>query len=417
MTDTAPPWLAVARKLDGVKEFSGAADNPVILDFAKAIGEIFTDMKAYSALYRHDATAWCGLFAAYCMASVGYRPPFGNGDLNRFLWAQSWAKWGTKLDKPKFGCVMVFTRTGGGHVAFYEREDEGHYYVRGGNQADAVNVARFPKTSLIAAVWPKEAPVYVKPEPTQRPEPPEFSAYKPDYAKKWGDMAIDPGKVGSLDAIASKLLKSKHVYQDVEKKTGVPWWFIAVLHNRESSGSFAGVLHNGDDIIGTGRLTYRVPKGRGPFSTWADAAVDALRLKGLQDVKHWTVERVAYEAERYNGFGYRKKGVPSAYLWSFSSIYKGGKYVADGVWSSSARDAQAGVMPLLKRMMALDPTIKFASSSAVPAVVKDNVPGTAAGGLVWSMMAWLGANPLVALGVAVAVAVGVYLIMRKIRSV
>jgi len=157
MADTVPPWLLTMRSISGVREAPGAADNPVILRWAQEIGERFPQMKAYSALYKHDAIAWCGLTVAYCMAGAGIEPPFGVADTEKYLWAKAWAKWGKKLDKPIPGCVMVFTRTGGGHVAILERESPTHYIVRGGNQSDAVNEAAMPKASLVAAVWPPGA--------------------------------------------------------------------------------------------------------------------------------------------------------------------------------------------------------------------------------------------------------------------
>lgn len=196
--------------------------------------------------------------------------------------------------------------------------------------------------------------------------PAKFADIADDYAEQWAQMQIEPGKVPVLDAIARKLIGKKPVYQKVEARLGVPWFFIAILHNRESSANFAGVLHNGEHIIGTGRKTRLVPAGRGPFASWEEAAIDALTMKGLHRIADWSIERVCYEGERFNGWGYRNKGVPSAYLWSFSNIYKGGKYVADHVWSSSARDQQAGIMPLLKRMMVLDPSIGFAGSAKKP---------------------------------------------------
>ena len=57
----------------------------------------------------------------------------------------------------------------------------------------------------------------------------------------------------------------------------------------------------------------------------------------LDQVKVWSVERMLYECEKYNGWGYLKRG-PSPYLWSWTNIYRGGKYVEDGVYSASAWD-------------------------------------------------------------------------------
>lgn len=204
--------------------------------------------------------------------------------------------------------------------------------------------------------------------------PPTFELLRPRYTRFWRDMV--PQQVGVIDSAAAKLMRSKSRYEKVGKQLGIPWWWIAICHNRESGGDFRGVLHNGEHIIGTGAKTRLVPAGRGPFSTWESAAVDALKLKGLQNIRDWSVERVCYEAERFNGFGYYWHGVPSAYLWSYSNIYLGGKYVSDGVWSPTARDGQLGVMPLLKRMMVLDPTIqfgRFTPGAAAPEVIATTV--------------------------------------------
>ncbi len=189
---------------------------------------------------------------------------------------------------------------------------------------------------------------------------PSFAARRAIYARQWADMKIE-GPVSVIDKPAWTLVANKARYQAVADKVGVPWFFIAVCHWREASGSFAGVLHNGEKIIGRGVKTKLVPKGRGPFDSWEEAAIDALSIPphDMSKVRIDSIERFAYECEKWNGFGYYFNGVPSAYLWSHSNIYQGGKYVADGVWDPHALDAQIGVMPLLKRMMVLDASIGF----------------------------------------------------------
>lgn len=189
---------------------------------------------------------------------------------------------------------------------------------------------------------------------------PTFEKMKPRYTKWWAEMRIDPDLQPAIDKVAKAIVATRKArYVAVERMTGVPWWWIAAAHHREASGSFDGVLHNGEKILGTGRKTKLVPAGRGPFATWEESAVDALKIKGLDKIKDWTIERAAYELERFNGWGYFFRGVPSAYLWSFSNIYLGGKYIADGVWSATTFDKQMGVMPLLRRLAAIDATVAF----------------------------------------------------------
>ena len=56
------------------------------------------------------------------MAKANIRPPFGGTDTDRFLWARSWADDPdyTVLKTPRLGCIVVLTRSGGGHVTVYE---------------------------------------------------------------------------------------------------------------------------------------------------------------------------------------------------------------------------------------------------------------------------------------------------------
>lgn len=178
---------------------------------------------------------------------------------------------------------------------------------------------------------------------------PKFEALKAEYARFWAGMIIR--REAEAVAAAARLYKSRDIYQAVEKSCGVPWMVVAILHMREASGDFRGILHNGEDIIGTGKLTRLVPKGRGPFDTWAESADDALRMKGLDKIVDWTIERICYVAETYNGPGYRNRGVPSAYLWAGSNNYVSGKYVADHKWDPEAVDKQLGAMVVYKALL------------------------------------------------------------------
>lgn len=152
-----------------------------------------------------------------------------------------------------------------------------------------------------------------------------------------------------IERQAAKIRANRDRYESVAAKTGVPWDVIAVIHYRESSGDFAGVLHNGQKIIGTGRKTTLVPKGRGPFSTWESAAVDALMncAPYAGKNKDWSTANTLEVLERYNGLGYRKKGLPSPYLWAGTDQYVKGKYVADGKFDPNHVDTQLGVAAIL----------------------------------------------------------------------
>lgn len=172
---------------------------------------------------------------------------------------------------------------------------------------------------------------------------------KNEYAELWHNMEIKQDKLGAIQEAANKIVSNKDKYLPLQEKTGVPWYFIGLVHLRESNCNFNTHLHNGDPL--TAR-TVHVPrgypkKGTLPF-TFEYSAEDALRLMKYDQIKDWNVERIAYCFEKYNGFGYRSKRVNSPYLWAGTNNYTRGKYIRDGVFSANVVDSQLGVMPILK---------------------------------------------------------------------
>ena len=166
--------------------------------------------------------------------------------------------------------------------------------------------------------------------------------------------SYDGRYLGKIDSAAKTIQANKDKYMRVAEKTNVPWQLIWAIHYREASFNFKTALHNGDEIIGNGRKTYRVPKWRGPFSTWEEAAIDAINMKwgmGTSEVstKEHLAKSAAY-AETYNWHGYRNKGKVSPYVWWGTEYYGGGRYVADHKYDPNSWDQRPGVMPILFRM-------------------------------------------------------------------
>lgn len=172
--------------------------------------------------------------------------------------------------------------------------------------------------------------------------------FDPEYMTNWIEAKIDPERRWEVLAACRKILANKDKYLAVEKKTKVPWDIIACLHYRESSLDFKSVLHNGEKIIGTDKKTKFVPKGKGPFKTWEESAIDALLEKKYLFPKVWTIETELKFSEAFNGFGYRKKGLLSPYVWAGTNRHsERGKYVADGKFDPNALEKQLGVVALL----------------------------------------------------------------------
>ncbi len=186
---------------------------------------------------------------------------------------------------------------------------------------------------------------------------PTFDTRRAEYAALWTSMEIKPSKSGDIDATASRILANKARYKEVESGTGVPWFVIGMIHAMEAGLNFATHLHNGDSLQ---RRTVQVPKGRPvagqPPFTWKDSAIDAIQYDGLDKVKDWSIERICFELEKYNGWGtyLYHPDVSTPYLWSGTNHYVRGKYIADGKWSSTAISGQSGAMPILKKIIERD---------------------------------------------------------------
>jgi lysozyme family protein len=148
-------------------------------------------------------------------------------------------------------------------------------------------------------------------------------------------------------------LPEKTKYEAVARAVKAPWFFVAAIHNMESGLRMDRHLHNGDPLTARTKQVpaNRPPTGNPPFS-WQESAVDALKLRKIDAVSTWNLERILYELEGYNGWGYRlyHQHVKSPYLWSFSNHYTRGKYVADGTWSDTARSQQCGAAVIIRRL-------------------------------------------------------------------
>lgn len=195
---------------------------------------------------------------------------------------------------------------------------------------------------------------------------PTFDETRTGYGNLWRRATVRPECHADAKAVAERALRDRARYQAIESKTGVPWFWIACIHDRESGGDFRGVLHNGEHIIGTGRKTSLVPAGRGPFATWEEAAIDALTFDKVAAIRDWSIERCLYQFEAYNGWGYTTRGVNSPYVWAGTSLQEPGKFTSDRHFDPSAMDTQLGCAAVLKLLAELDADV--ASRVSAPAL-------------------------------------------------
>lgn len=228
---------------------------------------------------------------------------------------------------------------------------------------------------------------------------------------RWDACHISADKGPAFKVVADRLTEAGAFsrYKNVEKLTGVPWWFIAVVHQREASQSWNAQLGQGDPL---NKKSTHEPKGRGPFKTWEDGAVDALVNCPPYAAKNkdWSIGGALAKLEEYNGLGYANKDLPSPYLWAGTDQYTKGKYVADNKYDPNVVDQQLGCAGLLKFMGVFKTAPTGVGTAATAATVAAGGAAAALHPSIWNWAAshWLMLT-VVAIGTAFIVDMGLAL--------
>jgi uncharacterized protein (TIGR02594 family) len=111
---------------------------------------------------------WCGDFVETCIrVTLPDELLLGALGANPY-WARNWLLLGMET-QPILSAALVFARGPGGHVGFAVGQDGTHFHVLGGNQFDAVTVARVAKSRLLGARWPRTYPLRPEPLPSMAP--------------------------------------------------------------------------------------------------------------------------------------------------------------------------------------------------------------------------------------------------------
>jgi lysozyme family protein len=201
-----------------------------------------------------------------------------------------------------------------------------------------------------------------------------------NYTQLWQSMTILPQWKDTAAAIARKIIANQSRYAAAVAGTNVPWWFIAVVHCMECSLRFDQHLHNGDPLRAR---TVNVPPGRPPSGSppfdWEVSARDSIQYERLDKVPEWSLTSALFNWHRYNGINneYKKREIPTPYLWSGSQHYRKGKYVADRKFDPEAVSKQAGAAVILKALIDLGAVSLDAQMSltANPAAATGEVAG------------------------------------------
>lgn len=137
------PWMPIAAAEIGVRAFEPGQSNPRITEY-----HAHTNIRGYD-----DKASWCSSFVNWSLAQVDI---IGTGS----ALARSWLDWGTPLDEPVFGCIVVLYRdeptSWKGHVGFFLRADSQHLHLLGGNQFGQVREHVYHVTSVLGYRWPSD---------------------------------------------------------------------------------------------------------------------------------------------------------------------------------------------------------------------------------------------------------------------
>jgi lysozyme family protein len=203
--------------------------------------------------------------------------------------------------------------------------------------------------------------------------------------ERWENLKLDRDRNARFTKIAQNILAPANWarYVKISQATGVPPQVIGVIHYREADLKFNAQLAQGDPL---GAVSKNVPSGRGPFfdrpadlpgqDAFYRGALDALINCDPHAAKwtDWSPGGTCTLMEEYNGLGYARRGIPSAYVWSGTDQYVKGKYVRDGVFDPNEVDVQEGCAAILRCIMDINPSITF-GKPALPQPEQIPTPG------------------------------------------
>jgi uncharacterized protein (TIGR02594 family) len=141
-----PAWLKAAFGDLGLKETPGPRSNPRVVEMY--------DLAGHPEI-KDDAVAWCAAAMGAWLVKANLK---GTGSLA----ARSYLNYGRKLPTERIprGAILIFRRgtsSWQGHVCICLADYGETLVVIGGNQSDAVTIARYPKAALLGARWPETA--------------------------------------------------------------------------------------------------------------------------------------------------------------------------------------------------------------------------------------------------------------------
>lgn len=84
-------------------------------------------------------------------------------------------------------------------------------------------------------------------------------AFRDNYRRLFDLARIRPQHAKAVDRWCDKVLANQTRYESIGNPLGIPWFFIAAAHMRESSLDFTKHLHNGDPLTAPRTALLRFP--------------------------------------------------------------------------------------------------------------------------------------------------------------
>lgn len=194
-------WMAVAWALYGVQEAPGKATNATVRALYRDAGHPHV---------RDDAVPWCAAFVSAVLERAGVPS-------TRSLRARSYLSWGTAIDGPMLGAIAVLSRGSNpayGHVGFVVGSTARHVFLLGGNQSDAVTVARFPMSRVLG--YRMDRPPSANSRTTETPVPDNAAT------SQRRDLGDDNNTEDRFAAALQHVLKMEGGYTDDPYDPGGP---------------------------------------------------------------------------------------------------------------------------------------------------------------------------------------------------
>jgi uncharacterized protein (TIGR02594 family) len=227
-------WMETAWAEVGIAETPGPHATSRILDYFSAAGhpEIIS-----------DEIAWCAAFAGYCLSSSGVALDAIPRDER--LTAKSYLKQGTAIPEPRTGCLAILEH----HVGFVAGFTETTIQLLGGNQANAVNVAAFKRSSVLGYRWPEvvQTPAQVEASGSRiaaAARQQQIDGLKTSVAQVAQVLPPKPPGLADFASMAAQAETSMTVFGTLEKFASFTWgklpliavmctayWLIRMVHN------------------------------------------------------------------------------------------------------------------------------------------------------------------------------------------